>query len=62
VSGGRRGVLPIRNFDPLPDAIREQASWGPPAQRSRVGFADPVTPGPAQIPFIDITDDERYVA
>jgi hypothetical protein len=55
IDGARDYVPSIRNFDPLPDAIREQASmgrllsdpkWGTYTDDSRTGL----------IPFIDITD------
>jgi hypothetical protein len=53
----------IRNFDPLPDAIREQASRG--RLLSDPGWDSPIASdeNPRMIPFIDITDDrERSVA
>ena len=58
IHGARDYVPSIRNFDPLPDAIREQASrgrllsdpkWGTYIDHSRTGV----------IPFIDITDRDE---
>jgi hypothetical protein len=50
-------VRSIRNFDPLPDAMREQANWA--RLLSDPEWGSPVLSGegPRKIPFIDITDE-----
>jgi hypothetical protein len=53
---GRRGVPSIHNFDPLPDAIREQASWGRLLSDPEWGSLIVPHQGPRKIPFIDIGD------
>jgi hypothetical protein len=64
VDGARDYVPSIRNFDPLPDAIREQASWGRLLSDPGWGnYIDDSREGARLIPFIDITDEyERSVA
>jgi hypothetical protein len=60
VDGARDYVPSIRNFDPLPDAIREQASWGRLLSDPEWGnYIDDSREGPRLIPFIDY---ERSVA
>lgn len=57
--GDRRGsVRSIRNFDPLPDAIREQASWARLLSDPKWGAPILSREGPRKISFIDITDCE----
>jgi hypothetical protein len=47
----------------LPDAIREQASWGRLPSDPGGNYIDDLREGPCKIPFIDITDDnERFAA
>jgi hypothetical protein len=59
----RDDVPSIRNFDPLPDAIREQASWGRLLSDPDWGTLIVSRKVPRMIPFIDITDEyERSVA
>jgi hypothetical protein len=62
VGNGRDDIPPIRNFDPLPDAIREQASWG--RLLNDPEWGSPVLPGDGRrkIPFIDITDAYEHAA
>jgi hypothetical protein len=60
-AGGR--VPSVRNFDPLPQEIREQASWGRILSDCEWGSPIESRQGPRKIPFIDITDAyERSVA
>jgi hypothetical protein len=55
VDGARDYVPSIRNFDPLPDAIREQASWGRLLSDAEWGdYAHDSRAGQRLIPFIDI--------
>jgi hypothetical protein len=56
--GDRPGDVPsIRNFDPLPDAIREQASWGRLLSDPEWGSPILSSERGCQISFIDITAD-----
>jgi hypothetical protein len=53
-----RGILQtIRNFDPLPGDIQEQARWGRLLSDLEWGLPSPVTVTPLKVPFIDITDN-----
>lgn len=62
-TGAGDGVPSIRNFDPLPQAIREQASWGRLLSDPEWGSPIESRDGPRKIPFIDITDaNERSAA
>jgi hypothetical protein len=45
----------IRNFDPLPEAIREQASWGRLLSDPSWGALVVSSKAPRAIPFLDIT-------
>jgi TniQ len=49
-------VPSVRNFDPLPQEIREQASWGGLLSDPEWGSPIESREGPRKIPFIDITD------
>jgi len=66
VLGSSRAVgrMPsVRNFDPLPQEVREQASWGRLLSAPDWGSPIESRDGPREIPFIDITDDyERSAA
>ena len=57
VRDGRGDIPSIRNFDPLPDAIREQASWGRLLSEPEWGSPISSREGPRRVPFIDITGD-----
>jgi hypothetical protein len=59
-AGGR--VPSIRNFDPLPQEIREQASWGRLLSDHEWGSPIESREGPQKIPFIDITGDYGHSA
>jgi len=52
----RDDVPSIRNFDPLPDAIRERASWGRLISDPEWGSPLESREGPRKIPFMDIND------
>lgn len=55
--GDRHGdIRSIRNFDPLPEAIRKQASWARLLNDPEWGTPIPSRQDPRKIPFIDITD------
>jgi hypothetical protein len=58
---GTYGYVPsIRNFDPLPDAVRERARWGRLLSDPEWGdYVDESLAGPRLIPFIDITKPEE---
>ena len=61
--GDRRGnVRSIRNFDPLPEEIREQANWARLLSDPEWGSPILSREGLRKIPFIDIADYERSVA
>ena len=53
-AGGR--VPSVRNFDPLPQEKREQASWGRLLSDREWGSPIESREGPRKIPFFDITD------
>ena len=55
-------VPSIRNFAPLPDAIREQASWGRLMSDPEWGSLISSPGRPRKIPFIDITDGHNRPA
>jgi len=58
-----RDVPSIRNFDPLPEAIREQASWGRLLSDPEWGSPILSRQGTRKIPYIDISvEHERSVA
>lgn len=52
----------MRNFDPLPGDIQEQARWGRTLSDPDWGALPPATAVPKTVPYVDITDDyERSI-